>query len=574
MAYICVALLVAILNWKQSRAIRLWPTKSCTRHSSFWQRQRRVAGRRRRAFPFQATIPKHPDDHLVSNLPNISHYLLTAHWAGHLPVSSDGTRFFFYWLFAPDTTTETTKIDDPDVPLIIWLNGGPGCSSMNGVFLENGPFKVQDEKIQPSEHSWHRLPAYMLYIDQPIGTGLSYKTDQNTYTTADEQLQTDFYSFLQSFFRLHADKFASNHTVHRRVFFAGESYAGRYIPLFLTHILQQNQHSKLQIPIHGAAIGNGWIDPYHQYAGARAAYGMGLVGLSEVHAEMTKERQCQRHLPEVSSVCDNLIPDIVHQSMGKDSEYKVSKFDVRRVEYKTGPRTFPPGKSTLEAYLRNDSVLEALHAAEAASTALLPFAECQKEPLHQLGHLDGHGVIPEIKFLLEQNVRLLFYNGVLDMVCHHVGTEAALENMPWEHREAWRMADRYAFLVDNQLAGYIKQYRDLFYLKVLNAGHMVPLDVPHVAFAMMKTFVYGQEFRISTQRQDLEQSVARSCVCCGGMASNRLKWIVMGALVLLICMVLLSCWIISLTRRRRRQRFTLKYEGVEREENMDALCRD
>jgi carboxypeptidase D len=513
-------------------------------------------------------MPKHPDDHWISNLPNIS--LSTAHWAGHLPVSSDGTRFFFYWLFAPDTTT----INDFDIPLIIWLNGGPGCSSMNGVFLENGPFTIQDEKIQPSKYSWHRLPAYTLYIDQPIGTGLSYKTEQNTYVSTDEQLQTDFYSFLQSFFQLHGDKFVSNHTVHRKVYFAGESYAGRYIPLFLTHILQQNQHSKLQIPIHGAAIGNGWIDPYHQYAGARAAYGMGLVGLSEVHAEMTKELQCQRHLPQVSPVCDNLIPDIVHQSMGQDSEYKVSKFDVRRVEHKTGPRTFPPGKLTLEAYLRNDTVLEALHAAEAASAAVLPFAECQKEPLHQLGHLDGHGVIPEIKSLLEQNVRMFFYNGVLDMVCHHVGTETALENLPWEHQEAWKMADRYAFLVDNQLAGYVKQYRNLFYLKVLNAGHMVPLDVPPVAFAMMKTFVYGQEFRISTQRQDLEQSVARSCVCCGGIASSHLKWIGMGVFVVLAFMVALSCWIIFLMRRRRRQGFNLKYEGVEREENSDVLFRN
>jgi carboxypeptidase C (cathepsin A) len=447
---------------------------------------------------------------------------------------------------------------------------------MNGVFLENGPFQIHDERIQPSEYSWHRLPAYMLYIDQPIGTGLSYKTEQNTYVTTDEQLQTDFYYFLQSFFQLHGDKFVSNNTVNRRIVFSGESYAGRYIPLFLTHILQQNQHSttRLQIPIHGAAIGNGWIDPYHQYAGARAAYGMGLVGLSEVHAERTKERQCQRHLPQVSSVCDNLIPDIVHQSMGKDSEYKVSKFDVRRVEHKTGPRTFPPGKPTLEAYLRNDTVLEALHAAEAASAALGPFAECQKEPLHQLGHLDGHGVIPEIRSLLEQNVRLLFYNGVLDMVCHHVGTETALDNMPWDHQEAWRMADRYAFLVDNQLAGYMKQHQNLFYLKVLHAGHMVPLDVPHVAFAMMKTFVYGQEFRISTQRQDLEQSVARSCVCCGEVASSHLKWIGMGVFVLLLCMVVLSSWIIALMRRKRRQRFNLKYEGVEGAENSDALFRD
>lgn len=535
-------------------SIRLMPGGGSIQYP-FWKSKKRQL-----LSSFQATIPTHPDDHLVANIPNIT--LSTRHWAGHLPVSADGTRFFFYWLFAPQETEEA------DVPLIVWLNGGPGCSSMNGVFIENGPFRInEDGNIALSQHSWHRLPAYTLYVDQPVGTGLSFKTNQNSFATSDEQFQNDFYAFLQSFFQLHADKFVTNHTVHRPFYFSGESYAGRYIPLFVSHIIKQNKIQQLQIPVHGAAIGNGWIDPYHQYSGARAAYGMGLVGLSEVHAEMANERQCQQSLPKVSAVCDYMISDIVHQSMGDDSEYKVSQYDIRRVENKTGPRMFPPGKAMMEAYLRNESVLKALHALEAARAAVVPFSECQGMPLKKLEHLDGHGVMPEIRFLLEHDVRLFFYNGVLDLVCHHVGTEVALDNMPWEHRDAWKLADRYVFLVDNnELAGFLKQFRNLFYFKVLHAGHMVPLDVPNVAFAMMKTLVYGLEFRISTQRQDLEQSTARSCVCCGWMGRHHFELIGVSVVLLMLIVAVSCCWVFS---RIQRERAEVKYDGVERMEEHD-----
>lgn len=264
--------------------------------------------------------------------------------------------------------------------------------------------------------------------------------------------------------------------------------------------------------------------------------------------------------------------------MGKDSAYKVSKFDVRRVEPKKGRRTFPPGKANLEAYLRNELVLQALHAQEAASASTIPFAECQPAPLDKLVHLDGHGVMPEIRSMLEQNVKLLFYNGVLDMVCHHVGTETALDNLPWEHQDAWKLADRYAFLIDNhRLAGFMKQFRNLFYLKVLHAGHMVPLDVPDVTFIMMKTFVYGMEFRISTQRQDIERSITRPCVCCGWMASHDyfLTSVGAGVVLFLVLTIGICCWsVVGILRRIRRDRFGIKYGGIERMEGSDAVFQD
>jgi carboxypeptidase C (cathepsin A) len=227
-----------------------------------------------------------PDEHLVTSpLPLWSDPdpFPTRHWAGHLPASSQDDKYFFYWLFEPPTTTSTSTnstAGNTTVPLIIWLNGGPGCSSMDGLWIENGPFRLglvngSSSGSKPTygvyadkTNSWHLSPAYTLYVDQPVGTGLSY-TKSQTYPTNDEEINVDFYYFLQSFFQLHADKFVAQGTTSRNVvnlplYFSGESHAGHYIPSMMNYILGRNDElegtgdsssssTDIVIPVSGAA---------------------------------------------------------------------------------------------------------------------------------------------------------------------------------------------------------------------------------------------------------------------------------------------------------------------------------
>jgi len=138
---------------------------------------------RRRAESISPNNDDGPDSHLVTSMPLLPDGLLkTKHWAGHLPASIDGDKGIFYWLFEPGEGA--ANIPDNQIPLILWLNGGPGCSSMDGLWLENGPLRLQLDgnniwTIGINEHSWHNAPAYTLYIDQPVGTGLSYSKKGN-----------------------------------------------------------------------------------------------------------------------------------------------------------------------------------------------------------------------------------------------------------------------------------------------------------------------------------------------------------------------------------------------------------
>ena len=306
----------------------------------------------------------------------------TLHWAGHLPVSDNGDNYFFYWLFAPDFggNHQTPHQDDNhDVPLVIWLNGGPACSSMDGLFIENGPFQFTVDtstgryRLHPNPYSWHTAPAYTLYIDQPVGTGLSFTTS-GLYPRNDHDVNVDFYYFLQQFFTLHRDKFVNaQQETTRKLFFSGESYAGHYIPSLMNHLLKKKQSQiddrshknhhrrralrdpdEIIISVAGGAIGNGWTDPFYQYAGAEFAYGHALIGAAEVVALNEKEQKCQEQLNMgiySVGVCYDLIDDILAASFGAGSVYKASGYDVRVAELRNGAREFPPGHKIIETYL-------------------------------------------------------------------------------------------------------------------------------------------------------------------------------------------------------------------------------
>ena len=89
-----------------------------------------------------------------------------------------------------------------------------------------------------------------------------------------------------------------------------------------------------------------------------------------------------------------------------------------------------------------------------------------------------------------------------DLICNHVGNEELLDALPWsktsqyvqQPRHAWESGVDVSFKVNytpGRPDGYIKQFENLSYLKVVESGHMVPMDQPAVSLAMMQTLVYG-----------------------------------------------------------------------------------
>ncbi|KAJ8469599.1 hypothetical protein ONZ45_g16841 [Pleurotus djamor] len=183
-------------------------------------------------------------------LPNVT-FDVGRMFAGNIPVGRQGhpNDTYFFWAFEKTNGSLTSAANASTDPWGIWLNGGPGSSSMYGVLLENGPIRVNyDYSISQNNYSWNKVADY-IWIDQPVGIGFS-TADANGYIDSEEQMAIDFFGFLTNLVKV----FPSLAT--RPLHLTGESYAGVYIPYILKRYFEMTNPP---VKIAAIAIGDGSI---------------------------------------------------------------------------------------------------------------------------------------------------------------------------------------------------------------------------------------------------------------------------------------------------------------------------
>ena len=143
----------------------------------------------------------------ITTLPNLMAKPCWKQFSGYLSTNTSRDTQLFYW-YHEAVSEPATK------PLILWLNGGPGCSSLGGMFTELGPLVVgMDGNVSFNPYSFNKV-ANVLFLEQPAGVGFSYPNlPANDSTTAEET-----YRALRNFFDLHPE-------LRGRPFYVmGESY--------------------------------------------------------------------------------------------------------------------------------------------------------------------------------------------------------------------------------------------------------------------------------------------------------------------------------------------------------------
>ena len=181
----------------------------------------------------------------VTALPGWDAPLPSKQYSGYLPVGR--TKRLHYWLVEAENAPDSA-------PLVLWLNGGPGCSSLDGFIYEHGPFRTDPDdptKLVRFAHTWAQH-AHMLYLEAPAGVGFSYSTDAADYRTDDDQTASDSAEGMQAFFA------AFPRYREHAFFIAGESYAGVYVPTLAEAILALVDRGAWEgAELRGIAVGNG-----------------------------------------------------------------------------------------------------------------------------------------------------------------------------------------------------------------------------------------------------------------------------------------------------------------------------
>ena len=152
-------------------------------------------------------------------------------YSGFITVNRTTNSNLFFWFFPAENGNKSA-------PLLLWLQGGPGSSSMYGLLKENGPFIADVDKnghpfVRSNPHSWSANHS-VLYIDNPVGTGFSFARNNEAYHSRLEGSTEDLYTFLQQFYQLFPE-------LQKAKFFPfGESYAGKYVPSLAYKIHMEN----------------------------------------------------------------------------------------------------------------------------------------------------------------------------------------------------------------------------------------------------------------------------------------------------------------------------------------------
>ncbi|XP_061722240.1 venom serine carboxypeptidase-like [Cydia pomonella] len=388
--------------------------------------------------------------------------------AGFFTVDEHYQSNLYFWYFP-------TFSKDPNAPVILWLQGGPGGSSLFGLFTEIGPLVATKKGFKLRKHHW-ALNSHLIFIDNPVGTGFSFTKNEEGYCTDENCVALGLYNAMQQFFTLFP-KLRSH-----KFFITGESYAGKYIPALGMEIHNQNPTAVNKINLQGMAMGNAYCDPANQLDYGNYLYQHGLIDNNQLQVFEKLQAKIAAEIRKENWVQADLLMDVMMDGDVKNFSYfkNYTGFD----NYYNFLKTSEVDITIFAKLLQDDKARESIHVGN------LPFHSGKEVQLHlALDILKS--VAPYVKTLLS-HYRILIYNGQLDIIVAYPLTEKFLQNLDFSSAEEYKTAPRKIWRVGDEVAGYRKRAGNLTELLVRNAGHMVPHDQPKWAFDMITRFIQGK----------------------------------------------------------------------------------
>ncbi|KAF9033067.1 peptidase S10 serine carboxypeptidase [Hymenopellis radicata] len=362
-------------------------------------------------------------------------------YTGYLDVDYGAKHLFFYFFESRGNPAE----DD----VMMWINGGPGGSSATGLLMELGPCNIDTNSESVNGTTWNPYSwteaANVFFLDQPVGVGFSY-ADYGEVIETTEDAAKNIHAFITIFFETFT-QFSG-----RKLHLAGESYGGRYLPVFASEIYDQNTianaEGRLVIHLDSVIIGNGITDVSTLYEGryqiecATAALDVPFQSISTcVRMKMALPR-CQAAMQ--ASCIDqfdsincraavNFCDDELSTGMWASGRnvYDISKPCI-------GTLCYGPESDRITALLNNASTRAELGIPAAFPGNFTPASSVVNTAF--AAHMDEWRVPNQyyVASLLERGVRVLIYAGTYDWQCNWVANKLWVEKLEWERGEEWR----------------------------------------------------------------------------------------------------------------------------------------
>lgn len=402
-------------------------------------------------------------------------------YSGHLELNSTIDENYFFWKFIkPSTQFNRT---------IFWLNGGPGCSSMDGALMESGPFRVdENENLYMNKGSWHEV-ANLVFVDQPGGTGFSITKD---YDKDLIRVGEDFVVFLEKYFQVFPED------LNNEIFISGESYAGQYIPFIADTIFKSDKDFAKNLK--GLIIGNGWIAPNIQ----SLSYIPYLLDVGILHTSdefmphlLKQQEHCQNLVnnpvnDDKFSIyeCENILTRILQYTRDKKApkdQQCINMYDIGlKDSYPSCGMNWPPDLKYVQPYLQKDQVVESLNL---NVSRVKKWRECDGDVSKFLKNKKIKPSFNLFPSLLEK-VEIMLFNGGHDIICNNYGVLDLINKLHWGASTGFSPdTEEFIWKYNDELTGSVKSSKNLTFVDVYNSSHMVPFDLPEKSRGVFDLFV-------------------------------------------------------------------------------------
>ncbi|CAN1344497.1 Serine carboxypeptidase-like 40 [Linum perenne] len=419
------------------------------------------------------------DGDLIVRLPGQPPVSFTQ-YGGYVNVDPLTDRNMYYYF------AEAQHPNKEELPLVLWLNGGPGCSSLGyGAMTEQGPFRVGSDgkTLFTNKYSWNRV-ANLLFVESPAGVGFSYSNTTSDYTTGDIKTAEDNFVFLYNWLR----KFPEYKG--RDFYLAGESYAGHYVPQLAENIvLNRLRTQDNSINLKGIMIGNAVIDwetdtiGMYDFAGNHALASPESVAAVHKHCNFSPE-----FINDPTAECEAAMDDV------DASSRDINMFNIYAEDCTsyTGPTTLWLTQITefdecsdyyVESYLNREDVQNAMH----ANTTKIPYpwSPCSDSVEYRQ---TADSVLNEIQHMLDNNVTVMIYSGDVDGVVPFTSSQYSIKAMNLTVDTKF-----HPWYINGQVGGYTETYTGgrLTFATVRGAGHEVPSYQPMRGLSLFVHFIDG-----------------------------------------------------------------------------------
>ncbi|XP_064085303.1 retinoid-inducible serine carboxypeptidase-like [Macrobrachium nipponense] len=431
--------------------------------------------------------------------------------------------YMFFWLYYT-----TADVDYKTRPLVLWLQGGPGASSTGiGNFLEIGP---QDEAMQNRTNAWTEQ-VNVLFVDNPVGTGFSYVNNTALLARNNSAIADDLVSFMKGFLK----KVPEFETVPLYIF--AESYGGKMAVQFAQSLKKAVEAKKITCQLAGVALGDSWISPVDAVnSWGPFLYATSLVdsiGLSAIAAKSKavsdavkagKMENATMLWSETEELVEKLTNGVNFYNIlnppedSSSSSHEVSQLQTSTAEEHPnhilgafGPFPTTPEPIPTPHHKFSSPHIEHLYERHVGSVSA-NLDKLMNGPVKDKLKIIPKNVtwggqsasvfdalsadfmataVPNVESLLNNTaVKIVVYNGQLDLIVDTPGVEKWVENLKWAGTPQWLESPRKPIEApDGRTAAFTKSYKNFSFYWIMDAGHMVPADSSEIALKMMKEIV-------------------------------------------------------------------------------------